>query len=172
MEKKDILAEKFVFYENYHKNILNKLVHLICIPLLTWTTTVFLGYIPIFNVFNHQIRMDVFVTILYMLYYIYLDLNLGLVSSLVLYFNLKLASSYVQSYPFNSGFKFVFILHILSWISQILSHKYFEGNRPAFLKGLFDSFTVAPLFSFLEFLFIFNLGENIYNRIENYKKKN
>jgi hypothetical protein len=42
------------------------------------------------------------------------------------------------------------IIHIASWLLQIVGHKWFENNTPAFLDNLYDSFLFAPYFTFLE----------------------
>ena len=39
MEESKTLVKKYYFYEKYHQNFLNKLVHILCIPMLVWTTT-------------------------------------------------------------------------------------------------------------------------------------
>ena len=42
------------------------------------------------------------------------------------------------------------VIHIASWILQIVGHKWFENNTPAFLDNLYDSLLFAPYFTFLE----------------------
>jgi hypothetical protein len=42
------------------------------------------------------------------------------------------------------------VIHIASWLLQIVGHKWFENNTPAFLDNLYDSFLFAPYFTFLE----------------------
>ena len=45
-----------------------------------------------------------------------------------------------------------FLLHIISWVAQILSHKYLEGRAPALMDSLSQAFLEAPVFS-LEYMF-------------------
>ena len=46
----------------------------------------------------------------------------------------------------STGISTYLIVHILGWVFQIASHKYLEGNSPALLDGIVQSFLTAPIF--------------------------
>ena len=68
------------------------------------------------------------------------------------------------------SFLSAFLIHVSSWIVQILSHKYFEGNAPALTKGLFQAITIAPLFTWYELFRIFGYKRLFFKQVENNAK--
>ena len=47
-------------------------------------------------------------------------------------------------------------IHFSAWVLQFVGH-YIEGRKPALLDGLTQAFTIAPLFTVIEILNLFNL---------------
>ncbi|KAH6598363.1 hypothetical protein BASA50_003784 [Batrachochytrium salamandrivorans] len=58
------------------------------------------------------------------------------------------------------------ILHIISWVFQILGHALFEGRAPAFMKEPIQAFVLAPLFVFCEVLFDLGFFKKTHARLE------
>ena len=56
--------------------------------------------------------------------------------------------------------------HIGSWIAQFVGHGKFEGRKPALVDNLFQAFFLAPLFVWLEVLFMFGYRPDLQQRIE------
>ena len=174
MEKSKTLVKKYYFYEKYHQNLYNKLVHILCIPMLVWTTTVFFSYISLFTLkledHSYNITLAMFVSFLYVSYYLYLDSNLGMISIFLFYFNLVSASNFVNNNTFGYGMGMSLLLHVTSWFFQIMSHKVFEGNKPALLDSITQSFSIAPLFTLLELLFLLGYRKDLDKKLSIYKK--
>lgn len=177
MTNHNLLANSYIFYEKHHKHYLNKIIHLICIPILVWTTTVFLSLIPLGYNLNSdiyllkpvQLNIASIVALLYCLYYLYLDYKIG--KLFVFLFTVCLYTSNLFIIKFNEkSLAISLILHISSWILQILSHKIIEGNQPALVTGIFQSFTMAPFFVILEIYFYFNKRNDILSKINQIKK--
>jgi 2-hydroxy fatty acid dioxygenase len=140
---------KAVFYESYHRNIINKLIHVFFIPILLWT-----GLSISYHVDN---MIPIFVGSLYGGYYVYLDRKVGISYLFILatmLFNLKTLSLTGN-----------ILLHIFSWAVQILSHKYIEKNSPALITGFWDSFTIAPFFVWMEIWWFFGYNKVIHKKI-------
>lgn len=57
-------------------------------------------------------------------------------------------------------------IHVASWIFQFIGHGAYEGRAPALLDNLFQSLFLAPLFVFLEYLFIFGYRPELQRRVE------
>lgn len=57
-------------------------------------------------------------------------------------------------------------VHIASWIAQFVGHGKFEGRKPALVDNLFQAFFLAPLFVWLELLFMFGYRPDLQQRIE------
>jgi uncharacterized membrane protein YGL010W len=180
MTNNNLLIDNYIFYEKHHQHKLNVLLHIICIPILTWTAAVFLSYIPIeyqlLDSEDHLIKPIVInatsvVTFCYLIYYFYLDYRLGKIWSVLFCIICYTANLYRLSYP-DYALRNCIYLHIGSWILQLLSHKYIEGNKPALLTGLVQSFTIAPFFTLLEYLFMVGARKDLYNKIQLRKKYN
>ena len=124
-------------YKAYHQNKINIVIHQACVPLLLMS---FYSVVPtylafVFNTFYsvNYLLFDVFSTkSVYSVYYLHLLFFLHFVLRQTLTVQLNIA------------------IHIASWVLQIISHKWFENNTPAFLDNLYDSLLFAPYFTFLE----------------------
>ena len=112
-------------------------MHIICIPLLVWTYAFFLTYIP----FEYSLNSESFylkplvfnytsiVSLFYIIYYLYLDYNIGKKWIPIFLFICYTTKLYKILYPETALYNCI-IVHIGSWIVQLLSHKFFEGNKP------------------------------------------
>ena len=138
------LSNQYDFYKKYHKNKINVLIHIACIPMIVWTVSVFLTHFST-SIFNNP---TFYLANIYSLYYIILDMNLGIIMAIALYF------SWITSYYFYwniyNSMIYATVLHILSWIAQFGGHFYFEGNRPALTDSLIQAFLVAPIFVLID----------------------
>lgn len=57
-------------------------------------------------------------------------------------------------------------VHIAGWIAQFIGHGKFEGRAPALLDNLLQAIFLAPLFVWLEFLFMFGYRPELRARVE------
>ena len=160
----------FKFYSDYHSHKLNKIIHIFCIPLICFSLFIFLNYIPysvqIYNTENTVIlnlKASFILYSLYILYYLYLSPKLGLICGL--FYLLILVCGNLFYYYIDNAWIYSIIIQISSWIIQILSHKYIEGNSPAFIEGFVQSFLTAPLFIVVEII-EFIIKKNYIRRIK------
>lgn len=56
-------------------------------------------------------------------------------------------------------------IHIVSWILQFVGHGKFEGRAPALLDNLFQAIFLAPLFVWLELLFMLGYRPELKARV-------
>ena len=125
---------KFDFYRSYHQNPYNKMIHFICIPMLS------ICFLNIANI----IKSDKFLLCIYCYYYFSFGLKIGLIMTnyLILLYNLAIFwRTKDVSWRENTLCLFIF-----SWIFQFFGH-FIEGNRPALLTGITQAFLEAPLFT-------------------------
>ena len=116
-------------YANSHQNPKNKLIHFICVPIISLTTlTIFWGIHPWLFV-----GAVVFATI----YYLRLSapLTWGLVPFLLV------GTAIFVTHPM--GLPLSILLFLLAWAAQFWGHKV-EGKKPSFLKDL-QFLLVGPL---------------------------
>lgn len=57
-------------------------------------------------------------------------------------------------------------INVVSWIAQFVGHGAYEGRSPALLDNLFQAIFLAPLFVFLEYLFMFGYRRELQQRVE------
>ena len=150
----------YEFYKKYHQNKINKIIHILCIPLIVWSFSVFLNSIVInfslnyvtgfsfLNMFSMNITLSFILLSCYLLFYSLLDITCFQVMSIFLF--IIWASSYLFLYYCNFPFYYALMINIISWIMQFIGHGVFEGNRPALMDSIKQSFLMAPLFSYYE----------------------
>ena len=148
-------TNKAVFYESYHRNVFNKLIHIFFVPILLWTGLSIANYFD--TVFAKTVAGC------YAGYYIFLDKKVGLSYSLILF--LMLCNLKTLSLASN------ILLHIFSWIVQILSHKFIEKNSPALISGFWDALTIAPFFVWMEIWWFLDIKKLNMKKLDKKVKK-
>lgn len=58
------------------------------------------------------------------------------------------------------------VIFVVSWIAQFVGHGSFEGRAPALLDNLFQALFLAPLFVFLEYMFMFGYRPELQRRVD------
>jgi uncharacterized membrane protein YGL010W len=62
--------------------------------------------------------------------------------------------------------KVALVVHVVSWIAQFIGHGKFEGRAPALFDNLFQAFFLAPLFVWLELLFMVGYRPELKKRVD------
>jgi uncharacterized membrane protein YGL010W len=57
-------------------------------------------------------------------------------------------------------------IHVFCWIAQFIGHGKFEGRAPALFDNLVQALFLAPLFVWLEVLFMFGYRPDLQRRLE------
>lgn len=136
------------FYQKYHTNSVNRLIHIFCIPMIVWTASVILVNVNVTKTLNLSKCLLIF----YSLYYLMFSFNLGVVMTFLLYLVYKNSIKYKG---LKVPFMMAFLLHLVAWVLQILGHSLFENNRSAFMDNLVQSFLMVPIFVLNEVLTFF-----------------
>ena len=63
-------------------------------------------------------------------------------------------SANVFAHKTENAFLISLIIQAFSWAAQFFGHFFFEKRAPAFLDNIFQAFLLAPLFIFMELLFV------------------
>mmetsp|Transcript_12669 Transcript_12669/g.38812 ORF Transcript_12669/g.38812 Transcript_12669/m.38812 type:complete len:180 (-) Transcript_12669:196-735(-) len=138
---------QYGFYHAYHKERRNQLVHIVGVPLVLLAALMSL----------RSLHLDGLITAAYVLWYLFLDVQYGLAAVPYLLTLWGIARSVYRTIGARNAHTLALVLNICSWTAQILSHKHFEGNRPALLDNLVQAFLMAPLFVYIEVLMAFGL---------------
>ena len=139
------------FYRQYHQNPINKCIHFFCIPIISFCAINFLSSIVI--IFQHKktstyqgqlIRGDELAVIYYCFYYY---INYGLFVSVIMKTYLHIVVYLADKFRINNNnwFRYNYIMFFVAWVFQFIGH-YIEGQQPAILQGVSQSFLVAPMF--------------------------
>lgn len=146
------------FYKKYHKNQINKIIHILCIPLIVWSFSVFLNsivfqislnYMFSLNLFSLNLTLSSILLSIYLLIYTIIDITCFIPMSIYLF--IIWLSSYLFLQYSSFSFYYALLINIFSWIMQFIGHGIFEGNRPALMDSIKQAFLMAPLFSYYEF---------------------
>lgn len=169
--------EQFSFYGSYHQNIWNKLIHIVCVPCLLWTTLVWLSNTgplpllttPITSVLGLETNAGLIISVIYGLYYICLERPSGFLAFVLIMIASKTASEYRLKDP--DANSVVLLYHVGSWMLQFAGHSFAEGRAPALFDNLLQSFILAPFFVFMEVLFFFGYKPDLRKATEREIKK-
>ena len=127
------------FYQSYHGNIINKLIHILCIPAIVWSTIILLS--------DYKFRgnnVSALLLLFYSGYYFILNPTLAMVAVPLLFYCFFNALNFKWEYP---DYKWrVWLVFISAWILQFIGHGVFEGNSPALMDSVLQAFLMAPLF--------------------------
>ncbi|OKL58425.1 hypothetical protein UA08_06110 [Talaromyces atroroseus] len=171
------LERQLVFYGAYHHNPVNIRIHMIFVPVILitsfqiFTNTPTLITLPDALQYKYlPLNGGTIGAIVYSLGYILLEPVVGLVSVPLLlgaaaYMNYLTMTYGAAATSWSVG------IHVVSWIAQFVGHGAYEGRSPALLDNLFQALFLAPLFVFLEYLFIFGYRPELQRRVESAVQK-
>jgi uncharacterized membrane protein YGL010W len=154
------LTDQLAYYAAYHRDRRNIALHLVGIPLIVASVDVLLSRAT-FAVGGLGITPAVLLSLIVGLYYLRLDLRLGLAMALLLaagaWFG-KAVATLPQPIGIGVG------LFVIGWIIQLVGHAY-EGRKPAFLDDLVG-LLIGPLFVVAEIGFLLGLRRDLEQAIE------
>jgi uncharacterized membrane protein YGL010W len=158
------LDQHLIKYALYHRDERNILTHFVGVPLIVFAVMGLL-YFPLMSLNSHLITPALIIAILAMLFYLALDIKLGLLMSGLYLLGLWGVDSIFESMSTQTvSFYGLFAgLFVVGWIIQFIGH-YYEGKKPAFVDDLIG-LLVGPLFVVVELLFKLGLLKNLEARI-------
>ena len=143
------LEEQMGFYAAYHQDGRNKATHFVGVPAIVFSLMILLGWLRV-DVGGFPVSAAFVVTIVLLLYYLVLDIPLGLamtaIFGLMLWFAEELSGAALAV-----GLAWFLVLFVGGWALQLWGHV-FEGRKPALVDNLFQIF-VAPIFLAAEVFF-------------------
>ena len=164
------LEQQVGFYAQYHHNSVNKWIHIVCIPQLLWTGLVFMAYTGAFvsvpvgaGLPAVPVNGALVVAIVYALFYAALEPRAGVLYWPVLAVMVVSADLLVARVP--NALAITLVWHAAAWIAQFIGHGIFERRAPALLDSLVQALLLAPLFAWLEVLFLFGYRPDLQRTI-------
>eukprot|EP01016_Furgasonia_blochmanni_P007047 TRINITY_DN12829_c0_g1_i5.p1 TRINITY_DN12829_c0_g1~~TRINITY_DN12829_c0_g1_i5.p1 ORF type:complete len:200 (-),score=50.31 TRINITY_DN12829_c0_g1_i5:226-825(-) len=139
-------------YGSFHHNPVNKVIHIFLIPVILITGCLMIKHASI-KYLGYDLSCWFLAALL--LYYMAVDLPAGLICALIYYPTYYYMSGlYMQTGVTKRGdfFNKVAIVHLCSWLVQIMGHAVFEKRAPAFTDNVLQ-ILVAPFFVVVEVMF-------------------
>jgi 2-hydroxy fatty acid dioxygenase len=110
-------------------------------------------------------NLGLFACLAYCCLYVLLEPVAGTALAALLLASTAWANHLTSTYGMTANY-YALVAHVGSWIAQFVGHGKFEGRKPALLDNLFQAFFLAPLFVWLEVLFMLGYRPDLQQRIE------
>lgn len=151
------LTEQLSTYAAYHRDRRNIALHLIGIPLIFASIEILLSR-PAFPVNGLSLTPAILISLMVGVFYLALDLRLGIVMALVLASGTWLGRT-VAAFPTGIWLGIGTALFVIGWIIQFVGHTH-EGRKPAFLDDIVG-LLIGPLFVVAEIGFLLGLRREL-----------
>eukprot|EP01025_Chloroclados_australasicus_P052103 TRINITY_DN6063_c1_g1_i1.p1 TRINITY_DN6063_c1_g1~~TRINITY_DN6063_c1_g1_i1.p1 ORF type:complete len:200 (-),score=4.20 TRINITY_DN6063_c1_g1_i1:507-1073(-) len=165
------LLDQLTFYGAYHNNKWNQIIHFFFVPMIMWSVLVWMAYTgqlysstPL-NTIGIELNLSLIFCVIYFGYYLTLDFFAGLSWSICIGLPLQItATSFCQQVE--GAWMWALCAHVLGWYAQIHpGHIILEKRRPALLDSFFQSVVLAPLFVWMELLFLFGYKPQLHKEL-------
>jgi uncharacterized membrane protein YGL010W len=156
------LEEQMSFYAAYHQDARNKATHFVGVPLIVFSLLIPLGWLRV-DAGGFPLSAALVVTLILLLYYLALDIPLGLAMSVVFALMLWGAEPLSQG-SLGVSTAWFLVLFVGGWALQLWGHVY-EGRKPALVDNLFQVF-VAPIFLAAEVLFALGYKPKLHEEVQ------
>ena len=156
------LEDQMAFYAAYHQDARNKATHFDGVPLIVFSLMIPLGWLRA-DAGGFALSAALVVTSILLLYYLVLDVPLGIAMGAVFGLMLWGAEPLSQASLVASAAWFA-ILFVVGWALQLWGHA-FEGRKPALVDNLFQIF-VAPIFLAAEVFFALGYKPRLHEEVQ------
>ena len=121
-------------YAESHQNKINKLIHWVCVPLITFTLLGLLSLIT-YDFKTYNIDLASILIAIAIIFYIRLSKSLAIGMLFFSTMCIFILSKLKTMMPDSSLINLYTIVFIVSWIGQFVGHK-IEGKKPSFIKDI------------------------------------
>ena len=156
------LEDQMSFYAAYHQDARNKATHFVGVPLIVFSLMIPLGWLRA-DLGGFTLSAALMVTAILFLYYVVLDIPLGLAMGGVFALMLWAAEPLSQA-SLVVSLSWFLILFVVGWALQLWGHVY-EGRKPALVENLFQIF-VAPIFLAAEVFFALGYKPGLHEAVQ------
>jgi uncharacterized membrane protein YGL010W len=156
------LTDHLAQYAAYHRDPRNIATHFVGIPMIVLAIQVLLARV-VWVAQPLPLGLAELVTALALLFYLRLDVRLGLLMAALLALGLWAAHA-LAALPQGAWLAWGVGLFVLGWVIQFIGH-FWEGRKPAFVDDLVG-LLVGPLFVVAEAGFLLGLRREVQQAIE------
>ena len=156
------IEDQMSFYAAYHQDARNKATHFVGVPLIAFSLLIPLGWLRA-DIGGFAFTGALVVTAVLLIYYLVLDIALGL--AMVVVFGCMLwAADPLSQASLAVGLGWFLVLFVGGWALQLWGHV-FEGRKPALADNLFQVF-VAPIFLAAEVFFALGFKLRLHEAVQ------
>jgi uncharacterized membrane protein YGL010W len=155
------LEDQMSFYAAYHQDARNKATHFVGVPVIVFSLMIPLGWLRV-ELGGFPVSAALVVTSVLLLYYLVLDIPLGVAMAAVFGLMLWGAEPLSQA-PWMTSLAWFVVLFVGGWALQLWGHVY-EGRKPALVDNLFQVF-VAPIFLAAEVFFALGYKPKLHEEV-------
>ncbi|KAH8885163.1 DUF962-domain-containing protein [Thozetella sp. PMI_491] len=166
------LEKQLTFYGAYHRDRVNIIIHMCCVPLLLFSFFELLSNIgPFFQVPSWLAipylspNLGTFAALVWGVLYVLLEPVAG-TALCIICFLAAAGTNYLRTQDPVLTNQAAIAIHVTSWLLQFLGHGVFEGRAPALLDNVFQAVFLAPLFVWLELLFFLGYRTELKARVK------
>lgn len=156
------ITEHLAGYAAYHRDRRNIMTHLVGIPLIVVAIEILLSR-PTWFIADFMLSPAIIVSAIAALFYLKLDVALGILMTLLLSLSVWLGS-HVAMLETALWLSWGIGLFVVGWIFQFIGH-YFEGRKPAFVDDIMG-LAIGPLFVVAEVVFMLGGKKQLHQAIE------
>lgn len=130
------IDRRFARYEEHHRNVVNRLIHMVAVPAIYWSVLALLVELPMPEVMRVVPGLDwgllagIAMVVAYLLHSRPLALGMAIMTGLFL----LVAWGYAR-FGSTPLWQMAIAVFVVAWIFQFVGHK-IEGQRPAFFDDL------------------------------------
>jgi uncharacterized membrane protein YGL010W len=156
------LAQLLAAYGGYHRDPRNRLTHYAGVPMIIYAALI-PAALQVNTILGRSVSLDQIVVALLVLWYLCLDVRLGLILAVILGL-LCWAAEVTTSLGTYRALTVAGTIFVLGWVLQFYGH-HLERNRPAFFTNV-GQMVVAPIYLVAELAFALGLRRNLRADIE------
>lgn len=145
------LSNLLSIYKSSHLNHKNIATHVVGIPLILWSAGLFFATFPI-TLWSLQSNLMQGLAVLIFIYYLALDLKLGVIAIALIAPIWWHANSYASA---DHAYTIAAVVFLIGWVFQFVGH-FYEKAKPAFFDDL-KQLLIGPLFLVAELCFALKL---------------
>jgi uncharacterized membrane protein YGL010W len=150
-------------YAAYHRNPRNIATHFVGIPMIVLAVVILLSRPASGSLGPWVLSPALFFATIASVYYLRLDLGLGLAMTIFLGLCLQVAAGFAAA-DTSVWLSWGVGLFVVGWAIQFVGH-YFEGKKPAFVDDIMG-LMIGPLFVAAELAFLLGLRKELKQQIE------
>jgi uncharacterized membrane protein YGL010W len=162
------IQENLGMYAAYHRDRRNILTHFIGVPMIVLAVVILLSR-PAYSLAGLPFSPAVWAIIASVIYYIRLDVRMGVVMAIV-YTAMLWVGAQMAPLATTVWLAWGIGLFVVGWAFQFVGH-YFEGRKPAFLDDIMG-LAIGPLFVAVELGFLLGFRRDLQQGIESYLSRN